>query len=63
MEIKVKIKREYGHDRIYPACEKADFFAEISGRKCFSQDALAAIRALGFTVIMERQEIPGVLVV
>jgi hypothetical protein len=51
MHITVFIKSVYGNDLIYPACPKAQTFAELIGKKTFSLSDLAKIRTLGFEVV------------
>lgn len=50
MEIKVKIERQYGHNRVFPVCAKAKLFAAISGQKTFTEKNLSNIKELGYKV-------------
>lgn len=48
--IKVKITSQFGNERIFPVCEKADLFASIAGTKTLTRSNIAYIKALGFDV-------------
>ena len=50
MIIKVEIKNNFGNEAIYPACEKAQLFAEIAGTKTLTRDTIAKIKALGYQI-------------
>mgnify|MGYP000909715950 CR=1 FL=1 len=50
MKITVQVKNVYGRDLIYPVCEKARIFAEISGAQTLRPSVLERIRALGYEV-------------
>jgi len=50
MELIIKIKSVYGEDKIYPACDTAETFATLIGKKTFSATDLKHIRTLGYTV-------------
>jgi len=50
MELIIKIKSVYGEDKIYPACDTAEKFAALVGKKTFSTIDLKHIRNLGYTV-------------
>lgn len=47
---KVEVRNVYGNEMIYPANYAAERFAAIAGKKTFSGQDLANIKALGFTV-------------
>ncbi len=53
MQITVKVKNVYGVDRIYPVCEKAKLFLELTGNKTFSGLDIETIKRLGFEVLTE----------
>jgi len=53
MEIKVKIKSNYGTEAIYPACKKAELFAAIAGTKTLTSDTIKKIKALGYQITQD----------
>ena len=50
IEILVTVREVYGRRLIYPACPKAQAFANIVGAKCIPWTALDEIRSLGYAV-------------
>ena len=50
MEIKVRIISQFGNQRIFPACEKAELFCSIAGTATLTDAAIKAIKALGYAV-------------
>ena len=50
MEIKVRIISQFGNQRIFPACETAELFCVISGTTTLTDEAIKAIKKLGYTV-------------
>jgi hypothetical protein len=50
MNITVTIKSVYGVDRIYPACEHSQLFADIAGTKTLERSVIERIKKLGYTV-------------
>ena len=50
MEIKVRIVFQYGHQRIFPACDKAELFCAIAGTTTLTDVAIKAIKELGYSV-------------
>jgi len=48
--IHVKIALQYGNRRIFPADEQSLLFARIAGCRTLTDDAIDAIKKLGFTV-------------
>lgn len=65
MTIDVTIKNVYGNEMIYPACETAEKFCELIGKKTFSQSDMMRINELGYTmnVVAALGVIPGVRMV
>lgn len=53
MEIKVKVKTVYGKELVYPACDKAQKFADMLGKKTLSKGSLEAIKDLGYMISVE----------
>ncbi len=49
-QILVTIKQVYGEDKIYPACEKAEVFARMTGCKTLTARTIDYIKQLGYTV-------------
>jgi hypothetical protein len=50
MEIKVRIVSQFGNQRIFPACDKAELFCAIAGSRTLTDAAIKAIKALGYAV-------------
>jgi hypothetical protein len=50
MTIIVQIKTVYGNEAIYPVCDKARQFAALVGTKTLTRDAIAKIKALGYSI-------------
>ena len=53
----VKIKEVYGERKVYPVCVLAQEFARIAGTKTLTDSTIKSIRALGFGIIVEREEL------
>ena len=56
-QIIVKIKEVYGERKTYPVCVLAQEFARIAGTKTLTDSTIKSIRALGFGIIVEREEL------
>ena len=50
MKIQVLIKSVYGVDKIYPQCEKARLFAELTRKVNLDERDLSIVKALGYDV-------------
>lgn len=48
--ILVRISFQYGHERIWPVCEKAALFCKIARAKSLTRADIDHIKALGFDV-------------
>lgn len=48
--IKVRIVSQFGNERIFPVCEKAELFCKIAGAKTLTRANIEHIKALGFDV-------------
>ena len=48
--ITVEVKNVYGMERIYPVCETAETFTDLTGLKTLTRYDLSAIKQLGFKV-------------
>jgi len=59
MEIIVCIRNVYGNELIYPVCETAKLFADLTGRKTLSPADIGVIEKLGFTVVVETPTLGG----
>jgi hypothetical protein len=53
----VKIKNQYGIDRIYPINAAAHIFCRLSNRKTLDREQLESIKQLGYTVSVENQQL------
>jgi len=53
MDITVQIKNVYGNEMIYPVCDKAKIFAALTGTKTLTREAVAKIKALGYSVSVQ----------
>ena len=54
-QITVQIKSVYGKQTIYPVCENAIRFAKLTGNKTLSQENIATIKGLGYTIAVQQQ--------
>lgn len=59
MTIQVEVKWWYGNRLIYPVCENAKKFANLTGKKTLSIDAIKLIESLGYTVEPITPSLPG----
>jgi len=50
MKIQVTIKNIYGNQLIYPVCQKAKYFAELTKTKTFNKNDINTIKKLGFEI-------------
>ena len=57
MEITVRITSVYGAKTIYPVCETAEIFASIAGTKTLKATTINRIKALGYKIIVQQEEI------
>lgn len=55
--VQVRVRETYGVERIYPVCEIANIFTRLTRQKTFSHENIAAIRKLGFTVVVVQQTV------
>jgi hypothetical protein len=60
MKIKVEVKNVYGNQLIYPVCENAKRFVNLTGKKTFSPYAIKLIEGLGYTVEPVTPSLPTV---
>jgi hypothetical protein len=57
MEIIVRVTSNYGAKAVYPVCETAQIFAAIAGTKTLKPETLNCIKALGYKVIVQAEEV------
>jgi hypothetical protein len=57
MQITIKVKNVYGIETFYPACEKAELFARIAGTVTLTRNTLRDVKALGYTLQVQQQEV------
>lgn len=50
MEIQVRIVSQFGNERVFPACFKAEEFCKIAGTATLTPQAIKSIKALGYVV-------------
>ncbi len=50
MKIQVEVRNVFGNSLIYPVCEDAKRFANLTGNKTLSPYAVKLIEDLGYTV-------------
>lgn len=48
--LEMQVRSVYGTERIYPMNDKARQLADLLGRKTFTKDDLAKLKAIGFHV-------------
>ena len=48
--LKFQKRSSYGHDRIYPVCDRAKLITQLTGRKTLFPQDLAVIETLGFEI-------------
>lgn len=49
-KIKVVVKNVYGNETIYPECETAQLFAQLTGNKTLTRNACVLISKLGYEI-------------
>jgi len=53
----VKIKNQYGIDRIYPVNTTAHLMARIANRKTLDREHIEAAKQLGYTITVKNQQL------
>lgn len=53
--ITVKIKNVYGTDKVYPVCEQALRFANLTGTKTLTDWHIKTIKNMGFGIEVQSQ--------
>lgn len=57
MEITVRITSNYGQKVVYPVCETAKIFADIAGTKTLKPTTIKSMKALGYKINVEPEEL------
>lgn len=57
LEITVKVVTQYGNRRVFPVCENAKLLAQVAGVATFSEQAIAAIKGLGYSVLVQQEKL------
>ena len=57
MQLIVSKKNVYGVERVYPVCNKAKLFANISGNKTLLPEVIELIKKLGYNLTTKQEEI------
>jgi hypothetical protein len=57
MNLVVSKKNVYGVERVYPVCNKARLFANISGNKTLLPEVIEMIKELGYNLTTESEKI------
>jgi hypothetical protein len=57
MELIVEVKYPFGERRVYPLCSKALLFAEVANTTTLTDDAISAIKDLGYTFKVEAETV------
>ena len=57
MNLVVSKKNVYGVERVYPVCNKAKLFANISGNKTLLPEVIEMIKELGYNLTTESEKI------
>ena len=52
LNVQVTVKVVYGEERIYPDCDIARGFCDIAGTKTLTRQAIATIKKMGYTIIV-----------
>lgn len=53
-EITIKSKDVYGRTLYYPACEKAQLFAQLIGKKTLTPETIEIVEELGYTINIQQ---------
>ena len=54
MEITIKSKDVYGRTLYYPACERAELFAQLTNKTTLTPETLAIAEQLGYTINIQQ---------
>ncbi len=56
MEIEVRVKKVYGHERFYPINEDSKIICELMNTKTFTKDQLIFCKDSGWSVSVKTEE-------
>ena len=56
MQIEVKIKNVYGNERIYPVCQNARLFCNLTKTETITFQSLDVIKALGYKIVVVQEQ-------
>ena len=57
MTITVRVRNIYGNKTVYPACPKAQIFADIAGHSTLTRATLDGIRRLGYLIEVQQETV------
>jgi len=57
MTITVRVRNVYGNKTVYPACPKAQIFAQLAGHSTLTRATLDGIRRLGYLIEVQQEEV------
>ena len=57
MNITVRITSNYGVRTVYPVCQTAVLLAKLAGTKTFTAHALETIKALGYAITVQPEQL------
>ena len=57
MELVVEKKSVYGNQLVYPVCDRAKLFANISGNKTLLPEVIEYIKKLGYNLTTKGQKL------
>jgi hypothetical protein len=57
MSITVRVRNIYGNKTVYPVCDKAKIFAQISGHSTLTSATLDGIRRLGYLIEVQQETV------
>ena len=57
MNLTVRKTNNYGTPVVYPVCRKAVLLAKLAGTKTFTAHALETIKALGYTINVQQEQL------
>jgi len=57
MQLIVEKKNVYGNQLVYPVCDKAKLFANISGNKTLLPEVIECIKKLGYNLTTKGEQI------
>ena len=55
--IQVEVKNVYGTERIYPLCDNAKRFAQLTNTKTFNREIISIIKQIGIQVEIKQTQL------